>query len=175
MNAHTQGGAALICGSALTFSEDFAEARLLYPRAAIIGVNDASSLVRLDHLFTLHPEKIQRWLDRHKRKFGARPMTHSAMPKPVQGIDHWWSEATGQGTSGWSAAKMARLMGYNEITLCGIPMDAVGYTRRGPARAFMKPHVLEHYRNYIASDVAYHPFVRSMSGWTRDLLGAPQW
>lgn len=168
------GGTAIVCGSAETLFSDLDEAVELRPSHTIIAVNAAAEVVAADHLFTLHPEKMEVWRERQFQLTGRWAPTHSApRPRPNVDIDFWWESAGGKGTSGWGAAKMAQAMGYDEIILCGVPMDAMPYQHRGPAKAFMAPAVLDIYRRAIASETAWHAKVRSMSGWTRQLLGAP--
>lgn len=167
------GGTVLVCGSASTFDTDFRDAQTYFPHAPVIAVNAAAGLAAAEHLFSLHPEKMEQWRSWQQDKFSTDPHLHGGVEKPDTIVEHFWPEANGHGTSGWSAAKLARLWGYDMIVLCGVPLTATNYARRGPAKAFMKPHVLEHYRGYVESDKDLHPFVRSMSGWTRDLLGEP--
>lgn len=168
------GGTAIICGSAETLFDDLDRAVELRPHHTIVAVNAAAEIVAADHLFTLHPEKMEVWRERQFQLTGRWATTHSApRARPGVDIDFWWERAGGRGTSGWGAAKMALEMGHDEAILCGITMDAMPYAHRGPAKAFMSPTVLQSYRHYIERDVEWHPKVRSMSGWTRQLLGAP--
>lgn len=75
-------------------------------------------------------------------------------------------------------------MGFDEVILCGVPLDPGGYAPE--IAAFKKPAgdrgqsftdlpVLERWRGVIAEFAATGKTagIRSMSGWTRDALGAP--
>ncbi len=89
-------------------------------------------------------------------------------------VDYWWREARGQGTSAWCAVKLARLLGFDEIILCGVPLAPGPYADGRMARDFNRPRILERYRAGIAGDQAWHEGVASMSGWTRDFFGEPR-
>lgn len=165
---------ALVCGTAAGLSDDFQRARSLRPDALVIAVNNTVRLMPADWLFSLHPEKLVGWADLHERCWGTRPVTYGARPRPGCVVDHWRPEARGGGSSGWSAAKLALIEGFAEVILCGVPLDAVAYEKRGPARAFNRRDILERYRNGLLADAAWHEGVRSMSGWTREVLGFPE-
>lgn len=166
-----RGGTALVCGAAATLTEDYERATEMRPDATVIGVNDVSEVLKLDHLFTLDPEKVGKWHEWQTRLFGWGYLAHSN--RAADGIDVSWPEIEGKGTSAWAAAKMARLMGFEEVILCGAPLDPVPYVKRGPAQAFVRPKMLDTHRSYVAADTEPHDVIRSMSGWTREVLGAP--
>jgi|GEM_PF-922146 len=161
----------LVLGNAETLPDDYARARLLRPDADIIAVNNACRFKRPDHLFSLHPEKMAVWKNVCLSKWGQLPWCHGAKRAKFAAVDCWWPDASGQGSSGWSAAKLAQLLGYGEVILCGVPLAPMPYHRRGPAKAFTNRKILEHYRNGVSADTAWHSPVRSMSGWTKQLLG----
>jgi hypothetical protein len=164
-----------VCGSAATFNDDLERARELRPDAVVIAVNDVAELTRADHLFTLHPEKMAAWRALQTIAFGIGALTHSGAAAPIEGvdIDYWWPKAGGKGTSAWGAARMAQCMGFDEVILCGAPLDPMPYAKRGPAKLFMCPAILRGYRDFIAADTDWHGPVRSMSGWTKRTFGEP--
>ena len=169
-------GVVLVCGNGFPLADDLARARGLFPDAPAIAVNGAAKEVPAFALFTLHPEKMPvLWAAEQRRRFGTGFTTHTggkAERQDAPGIDHWWPEAAGRGTSTWAAAKMARLMGFDRIVLCGMPLEPGPYADGRPAFAFMRRQ-LEGYRAYVAGDTAWHRGVSSLSGWTRDLFGEP--
>jgi hypothetical protein len=101
-------------------------------------------------------------------------------------LDYLWPDLGWvYGSSGFCAALWARHgMGYDEVILCGVPLDPGGYA---PAvTAFKKPQgergtsfadheTINRWRGVIAEFTAQGKTagIRSMSGWTRDALGAP--
>ncbi len=168
----------LLCGSAATLFDDLAGARALRSDADVIIVNAVAEIMEAENLFSLHPEKLGMWRERHTIKFGSTPTTHSGRPRfdgcrLMSTVDHWWPEASSRGSSGWSGAKLAQLMGYDEVILCGVPLDPIHYAKRGPAKNFKSKKMLNYYRAGVEADVAWHAKVRSMSGWTRERLGEP--
>lgn len=68
------------------------------------------------------------------------------------------------GSSALLAAQACLRMGYRKIVLCGCPL--LGSNQK--AQGYEKFH-----RGWIAEKDLISPFVRSMSGWTNELLGMP--
>ena len=160
------GGSALVCGSANCLYDDCDCATPLYPGSTLIAVNGAP--LRADHRFSAHWRSL-------KTKGWIQPgeTVHSTMEQPnAPWVNYWWPKVnTVPGTSGWAAAKMAVAMGFDHIILCGIPMDSSPYTDGRPAKTFEDTETLRMYREAIESDTQYHSKIKSMSGWTKELLG----
>lgn len=140
----------------------------------------------LDAWVTLHANQWvnnrHNWLlDRASRGYPS-PLalyTHQ-MPDPkfeAEGIkltDYHFPEIGKSGSSGMFALKVALVdLGFDNAVLCGMPMDE-------------RPHALDReklpwnsYQNFrgIWADMpdAYCERTRSMSGWTKTLLGPPDW
>ena len=163
--AHT--GTALICGSADGLYDDIDGTGRL--GVTLIGVNGAP--VRALHRFSVHWRNL-----RAKAWIQPGEVSHSVTPRDdAPWVNYWWPTVNDvAGSSGWAAAKMARLMGFDEIILCGIPIDDRAYTNGRPARSFEDQEILQGYRRAIEGDTEHHSAIRSMSGWTRELLGAPR-
>lgn len=181
-------GPVLVCGFGPTFYDDLERARKLYPDAPAIAVNEAAKAVKTFALFTLHPEKLKRFCALQVQSFGDGFTVHSGgkafdaqdRPRKYPRVDYWWREAAGGGTSAWAAARMARLMGFEEIILTGVPLVHGNYADLGFAKAWREGQkrsdgrdMLNTYREYVQGDTRWHDGVRSMSGWTRDLFGEP--
>lgn len=180
---HVHGGPVLVCGAAACLGEDVEAAWALRPGAPVIAVNKAVKSIKPFAHFTLHPEHLGHWLEAGELVWGRRDWTtHSggagrrlranraAWPQ----VDYWWAEARGAGTSTWAAARMARLMGFQEIILCGMPLEPMPYADGSPAKAFNRPEKIAVYRAFIRGDTAWHAGVRAMSGWPRQIFGPPQ-
>lgn len=145
------------------------------PIAALFAVNDAGAEYtgRVDYFVTLHPEKLPLWIERRRQLglsgFGA-VVAHKEAPGVTDVAEYRWPGMIASGSSGLFAAKIALERTSLPVVLCGVPMDPVRthYTEstfRNDHAAFMDawrvalPHLRER--------------VRSMSGWTSDLLGKP--
>lgn len=156
---------AIILGGAACVWKDLQQ---LQPWPAdIIGINEAGRdyTGRLAHWVTLHPEKLGRWRAGRagNQDYQAHAHRRATGCGPVVLHNHWG------GSSGLFAVKVALELQYTEIVLCGVPMDPQPhYHRPGrwPAFRLYRRHWAKHL-DQIA------PHVRSMSGWTRELLGAP--
>lgn len=182
-------GTVLVCGFGPGFYDDLDRARALRPDAPAIAVNEACKAVKAFAIFTLHPEKLKRFCALQIQSFGDGFTVHSGgraaesanRQKRFPGVDYWWAQAAGGGTSSWAAARMARLMGFDEIILCGVPLVHGNYADKGFAKAWREGQkredgrdMLQTYRNYVENDTKWHEGVTSMSGWTRDILGEPE-
>lgn len=179
---------ALICGSAPVLQTDFGMASSKIERAAVIVVNEAGRVVRGDHLVTQHPEKAL-WF----RECSLNPDITIHTGKPRQrasqaGINVYWPDCVTLATSGGSAIAIALRMGFEEIILCGMPMNGGdGYFKQSvieqdEPRFGLEPSASDYVRNYQEKLVEFAKKepealnrVRSLSGFTRELFGAPDW
>lgn len=174
---------ALILGGARCVWRDYAAAIELGSYDAIVCVNDigVDFPERVDYWCTLHPEKFLNW--QRLRANSGRNTDYIACchePNPWLGpktnlprIDKWtdyrYPGMTGSGSSGLLAVKVAQEEGFDRIVLAGIPMQVKEnhYFDSNPWN--------EHGSFVEAWNIAKPRLgnVRSMSGWTRELLGAP--
>jgi len=178
---------AIVCGNAWTLDDDYALALRRFPDATVIAVNGAAWRVRAHHLFSLHPKDfvLRGWIQKQESRYGPGFKVHSSAVKDAADqewrarendyVDRWWKRVATNGTSVWGAARMARDMGRRRILLCGAPMQPGPYAHGGKAPAFLDDKVLDQYRRAIAADRKMHEITRSMSGWTREMLGGPEW
>lgn len=181
-------GTVLVCGFGPGFHDDLERARRLRPDAAVIAVNEAVKAVDAFAFFTLHPEKIAtRWRPLMHQHRGKVLQVHSGGKSfdkraRIRGVDHWWPEAGGGGTSVWAAQRMARLMGFDERILIGAPLAYGNYAdgnfakmfRQGRRRRGDGRDVVQAYRDFVAADTAWHDGCYSLSGFTREVLGEPR-
>lgn len=188
-NFPRQGGPVLVCGNGWTLHDDFAEARKLFHFAPVIAVNDAARFVRAFALFSLHRRKLAGWRADQIKFRGCDDgylTTHSAgkrhrttnigVDTKDHDVDFAWPDAVSTGSSGWSAVKMAKLMGFSHIIMCGIPMSKGNYATGTKGRwnkAWKDQRVVDGYRQGIMKDVGWHDNVFSMSGYTREKFGYP--
>lgn len=180
---YSHSGTVLVCGNAFCLRDDLERARDMFPAAPVIAVNGAAAEVKAFALFTQHPLNFTTWMTAQRERFGDGFTTHAAgkahmttklgVQPPMPWVDYWWDHVAHAGTSTWGARRMAKLMGFERVILCGMPLSKGGYANGHMARAWQREDKIAHYRKAVESDIDYHPGARSMSGWTRDLLGAP--
>lgn len=176
-------GPVLILGNAFSLEDDYKRAREIHPDAKVIAVNGASKFTKAFALFTQHASKFPKWIQMQK-EFHSDFTTHAAgtpRDKTAFGklreykpwVDYWWHYGAGGGTSVWGARRVAKYMGFDEVILCGMPLEKGPYQGGAMARPFMREEVLNHYREQIMLDKDFHDGVKSMSGWTRKFFGSP--
>lgn len=172
---------ALVVGSAATVWDDLAAARALGRYDAVIAVNEVGTVLkgRVDAWVSQHPDRFLEWaaarkvkrLSPAKRIIGShrradRPGQHQAATY----TDHRFPGQEKSGSSGLFGLRVALIdLGFDRAVLCGVPIS----TEAG--------HINPEHR---WPDYLYRPGwlqalpmikdrARSMSGWTRDLLGEP--
>jgi hypothetical protein len=129
---------------------------------------------RLRHWVTLHAEYMPGWMAFRKGHLygsGDSPMTHSHKVKP--GVEVVWPMGQLGGTSGLYACFVGLLLGYTEIVLAGIPMTGSGHYFDPPwyGSEFQdRPNELVW---KWARDNVFEGRVKSLSGLTKQWLGAP--
>ena len=171
-------GPVLVCGNAWCLLEDIRAARQIMrlEYAPVIGVNGSSAHVRMQFLFSRHPQHLKKWRDKQATR-GHEFTVHcggDAGDAPrFPWVDYWWKDVGGQGTSTWSARKLARHLGFSEVILCGMPLEPGGYCRNPMTKHFRQQPKIDWYREGVKKDEAWHDGVCSMSGWTREFFGAP--
>lgn len=169
----SHSGPVLVCGNAYNLHDDLERARQLYPDAPVIAVNGATGELQAFALYSKHPEKMPQWIKR-QRQFGNDFTVHGSKYRTdCLWVDYWWEDARGGGGSAWGARKVATLMGFYPVILCGAPLDPGGYASSPIAKLMRREDVINNFRREIESDVEWHEGVYSMSGWTRDFLGEP--
>jgi hypothetical protein len=168
-------GALLILGGGAGVWDDYASVRPW--GGEIMAVNDIGAFChdRVTHWVTLHPEFMAGWLEyrrRHCYGEGSKPFVHTFRAHATADAV-WPLEAAAGGTSGLFAAFVGLLLGYERIVLAGIPMD-------GGPHFFDPPwQVTETAARHIvlqwdqARDDFFEGRVKSLSGRTREWLGAP--
>lgn len=166
--------AAIVLGGAECHEADLAHARKLLAEVGleptIIMVND-----QIEHhpgpgiAVTLHPRSLETWLTERKKKGHQPPAqiwAHRRDSPHVTNVTQDWA-----GSSGLLGTKVALLeLNYDRIILCGVPMTMEGrHFRRhaewGASMPFRRGW--EHNLHHLTERV------RSCSGWTEKLLGAP--
>lgn len=179
---------ALICGSAPCLLEDYKTAVSHMIDAAVLVINEAGSVIRGQHLMTQHPEKAD-WF--RQRSVNQKIVVHTAKNRErakQANVDVYWPDCVTLATSGGSAIAIALQMGFERIVLCGMPMNGGdGYfagsaLHRDEPRFGLEQADSEYIRSYQQRLVSFAESepqsferVRSCSGFTRELFGAPGW
>jgi hypothetical protein len=126
------------------------------------------------HWFTLHPNKAPDWVGleeaiRRRTKLAGlnRPVTWSY--KAAKGVDHVVDDWQG-GTGLFGIKVLLQELHCDAIVLAGVPMTSEGkhFYSKSP---WLQAH--KYYKGWHKHLHEFAPYVRSMSGWTRQLLGAP--
>lgn len=158
-------GTCIVAGNASCLHEDLAKAG----KFPVIAVNGASKEVKAFALYSQHPERFlsAHWIRLQKKIHNDFTVNSSSYHESV---DKVWDIKNG-GSSAWGARKMASLMGFDKVILCGCPMEVGPYVGNHNMGGFMhKEDVVEVLLNYIKTDTKWHKGCVSMSGATRDLL-----
>lgn len=191
--AEPKHGTLLVVGSAPCLYEDYANALALRPDADTLLINEAGGAIeKAQHLLAGHADKAALFLAYRREKFpNALPVfVHATWRDGMRipaCVSHKWSKKmVDGGTSAWKAARIGLAMGYDEIILCGCPLEASGYFN--PLETDRFKHdcarigidsasaMFSVYREQFARRAKERPEakqVKSMSGFTRDCLGAP--
>ncbi len=130
------------------------------------------------HLFSNNDKWLPRWRagrrDQYVKRFGEVGLTHSHQ---TGGEVTWpW---TGAGTSSLGAVLTTLALGFEEVVLVGVPLDDSGHYFEPPwtTSTFSKQVPLKGNGRIKywedARDNVFEGRVKSLSGRTKDLLGAP--
>lgn len=188
------GQSCIICGAAPSLLSEYEEAKHHRPDAVVICVNETVQAIHADHLITLHYNKMRYFKNMSINK---NVVAHSAKPPRDKGdeiyfndVDHVWPNANTSGTSGVAAIMVAEAMGFDEIILCGMPLEPTGYFNEGQTVKSSKTQPRFGYLKNADTLTSYHQngfhkalndvprikeITRSMGGYTKQILGGPQW
>ena len=140
--------------------------RSLTPDFMSIGLSSIDKhLHHIKYMATYHPFDIPEAKKRREAAGGNTDylvISHERKP----GVDILEPFTPPTGSSSHLGALAAIRLGYKKIILCGCPMTGDCPTHKG--------NKYETFRaGWTAKINILKPYVRSMSGWTRELLGAP--
>lgn len=170
----------ILCGSARCvwddirpyYSAQFSDTRWM-------AVNDIGMHlpVRLSHWYSNSADRLKA-MARCRRENLNQDVKLHAMRHPGQGEVRYMWDLPGHGTSALNACYVGLKLEFEEIVLCGIPLDDQPY--------YFEPDWIESNANFVrevpikggrmkwwenARDTVFEGRVRSMSGRTRELLG----
>jgi hypothetical protein len=170
--------AALVVGGAACVWRDIEAALDLGEFAGVVACNDAAASWpgRLDAIVSLHAEKLHFWMAR--RAAAGLPLPAALYVKEdvkakVEAIStrYRFPGQDRSGSSGLFALKVALIdLGFDKAVLCGVPMTAED-------AHFFEPQAWRgaegHKKGWMQALPQIADRARSMSGFTRELLGAP--
>lgn len=170
-------GPLILTGCAQNVWEDLTKAQKLAWDADIMCVN--LSIIGLHWKYHLGQTKIKHWATMHPEMFSVvewfRPgiITHSNAQAP--NVDVFW-HLNQDGTSGLFAVKVALLLGYTKIIICGMPLDKsirfFDCPGVEPAHPYDDRAILGGWREFFM-DATARERVRSLSGASKQILGEP--
>lgn len=167
---------ALVLGGAQCLHADIEAAQKLFTADIIVAVKDIGiTWPKVDYWATFHPERLPKELAQ-RRKLGLTDpkciYTYNKRipPKSSIGVPMKVMHTQG-GSSGLMGTEVA-LLHADRIVLCGIPLDPRQKHYRRPKKQGWPPATMYRAR-WKEVAPSFKGRVRSMSGWTRELLGAP--
>lgn len=163
---------AFVLGSASCLAADIDAAMRVVIPDFVVAVNAAGRDFNgpLDHFATMHPELATGWL-LARDKASLPPPRALWCPISARRDQRlpWRHAPSWGGSSGLFGAAVAMEAGADRIILCGVPLDSSGH--------FDDPRPWKDALRYRAAWTCRRAMlvakVRSMSGWTQALLGAP--
>jgi hypothetical protein len=167
---------AVVVGSAPCVDDDLIQVDVLADASGVqsdaVAVNRAAidTVRHVEHWVAIEGVKLSAWLDERRAKGWPDPPHVVGVFIGAQQDPRitWWQVHPYPGKSGSSslfAVRWALYCGYRRIVLCGVPLTGVG-----PCGDYAR------FRAGWETNLDTWPLrecVRSMSGWTRELLGAP--
>jgi hypothetical protein len=101
--------------------------------AKVCAVNEATGLVKADHIATCHAEKLERFIGLHTATWGMTGDRHAPPTIHIRDMDvqktdrpHYaWRHNFGGGSAIFAAAALIAI-GFETVIFCGCPMDGGG-------------------------------------------------
>jgi hypothetical protein len=167
---------------ALGFRCDVGRGRVEREGWDILTVNKLVEVMpaKIEHAYSNEPMLLNKFIAARRceygHEFGGPKHTHSHS----QGAQHRWPFG-GHGTSGLGGALVGVGLGYDAVVICGMPLDDGPHNGEPPWRrtAFKSSEAAGGVRTgrdahwWRAKELAFQGKVTSMSGRTREWLGAP--
>jgi hypothetical protein len=180
--ADSFSGPLVILGGASCLWDDLAQVK---GNPTYMAINETGCFARknISHWATKHPSFLPHYLGWYKEYYFPtntenkdfnffahvfKPHIHTHAPKDAENI---WQFINEKGSSGLFAVHVGLALGYNPIWLTGIPLEPMGNLCDPP---WIEPFTYDQYQKFW--EIAAERFggrVKSFSGFTRKLLGAP--
>lgn len=173
---------ALVLGDAKCVRQDAARALNMFEPDAVCATNNIGRdwEGRLDYWCTLHPESTRDWSGGIQKALADRLEAGRNRPqiwghKNASGIDRVTQDDPKtspwlKGSTGLLCVRALRLEGFERIVLSGVPMSKDGGHYYDSKDWLQFDHYTAAWKT-LRDELA--PYVRSMSGYTRQLFGEP--
>lgn len=187
---HAHEGTLAIVGSAPCWKEDLETVQRMRPMCEIMVIGHAAGLVQAEFVVTDHYETFPT-LFNLQSAFHGEFSTHCSRGGGwwdwTRWIDYYWDWPRSDTTSVYTGIRIAMEVGFDEIVLCGNPLEASKMLHplqvKKDGKKWPPPGTgvntndsaqqLEHFRTNFEKHIPeFNDTVRSMSGWTRKMLGA---
>jgi hypothetical protein len=129
----------------------------------------------IEHAYSNEPWLLEKFIAARRNEY-AREFTGPANTHSCNKGARWRWPWSGRGTSALGATLVGLGLGYDAVVLAGVPLDNTAHNGEPPWRRCTFDKEIEGLRNVHWQDaitVAFEGKVKSMSGRTRDWLGAP--
>lgn len=190
-------GTLIVLGSAEGGVHELGEVREHCPDCKVATVGHAAGMSVADFVVSDHYE-VHEELRRLQEEIGGNGYTthatYTGKAKNYPQVDYWWNWPRPSCTSMWTAIRIGIYTGFDRIILCGCPLSFgniqhpsqiqkdgdVWPPPRDLDRLRPKPgcetseDILQQFRMwFVAQCMEFKGRVFSMSGFTKDVLGAP--
>ena len=162
------GPVAVVLGGASCLWDDVMRLGRL-DRFVVVVVNEVGCHVssRIDHWVSLHPENMAGWKARRPGNADYTSWSHRDSQYVDRVVDHWG------GSSGLFGARVAFAAGCERVILCGVPLDERPHFHTSDQWGTGPWRDAKIHRGEVAKHIDRWKNVRSMSGWTAQILGTP--
>jgi hypothetical protein len=177
---NSKQGNLIILGCGRSVWDDYFKASAFFRRRHIeqeyevMCVNDIVVHFKVEpvqHMVSIHSDLINPLLYIGNKRNKRGVITHSITKG--NGVDIVWGINDTSGTSSCVAVKIALLLGYRKIVLCGVPMDNSGH--------YYDPKDSNKNKSSMFEKSSFEPWVKmvqndkikSISGRTKELFGEP--
>jgi len=164
---------ALVLGGAACIHTDIEGALMLFTPDLIIAINDIGMIYKnVDHWVTKHPAKFPGWIKgREVNKLPPVPTLWTSDHRKIPGGYVIHRTESNDGGSGLLAVRVAvHKLGCTKVVLAGVPLQRQDAHYFSVGIPWKEAGI---YRRGWVQAKKLHPFIKSMSGWTKEILGAP--
>lgn len=168
----------IVLGSAPGWADDIEDARKYAPDWPIVAVNGVGTLVEDDITVwvSVHGRDLVKWMPmRAERGFNTDYTAYGNFADAdADGGAIRWNRPNSGGSSGLHAVELALEMEYKRIILCGMPLDGQERVRSLDGITVEGVCAYQAYHDaWEKAESKLRDRVKSMSGWTKKLLGKP--
>ena len=168
----------IVIGAAPCWEDDLEAARKYVPDWPVVAVNTIGALYPDDIAVwvSVHGRDLLKWMPlRAERGYNTDYTAYGNFSDSEDdGGAVRWNRPNKGGSSGLHAVELAMEIGYKKLILCGMPMDG---DQRCQSFDGAATQATCNYESYQSGWEKLYPRlkgkVRSMSGWTKALLGKP--